>query len=64
VNNNGLAVIDFESWRPIFRQNWGALAPYKEVSYQIEKGRHPLWPQKWIEDEANEHDIVMWSEED
>jgi hyaluronoglucosaminidase len=64
VNNNGLVIIDFESWRPIFRQNWAALAPYKDVSYQIEKERHPLWPQKWREDEASKHSIVMWGEED
>lgn len=43
VNNNGLVIIDFESWRPIFRQNFGVLVPYKDVSYQIERERHPFW---------------------
>lgn len=43
VNNTGLIIIDFESWRPIFRQNWGVLAAYKDTSYQIERQRHPFW---------------------
>lgn len=43
VNNNGLAIIDFESWRPIYRQNFGSLAPYKDLSLQIERERHPFW---------------------
>lgn len=25
----GVGVLDFESWRPIFRQNFGVLTPYK-----------------------------------
>lgn len=43
VNNNGLIIIDFESWRPIFRQNFGSLVPYKDLSYKIERERHPFW---------------------
>lgn len=42
-DNSGLVIIDFESWRPIFRQNWGVLSAYKDVSYQIERERHPFW---------------------
>ncbi|CRL00802.1 CLUMA_CG014053, isoform A [Clunio marinus] len=52
INNNGLVIIDFESWRPIFRQNFGTLTPYKDVSYQIEKQRHPFWPKPYYEAEA------------
>jgi hyaluronoglucosaminidase len=54
VNNSGLVIIDFESWRPVFRQNWGVMKPYKGVSYEIEKERHPSKPQKTLEKEANE----------
>lgn len=43
VQNNGLIIIDFESWRPIFRQNFGALSKYKDVSYDIERQNHPFW---------------------
>lgn len=52
VNNNGIIVIDFESWRPIFRQNFGELKPYKEVSFNIERQRHPFWSKASIESEV------------
>lgn len=48
----GAAVIDFESWRPIYRQNFGSLEPYKELSLEIEKQRHPFWSKSDIEKEA------------
>lgn len=34
-DNDGLIVIDFESWRPIFRQNFGVLEPYKNLSKEV-----------------------------
>lgn len=37
----GLAVIDFESWRPIFRQNFGVLQQYKSLSIKKQKEKHP-----------------------
>ncbi|XP_057322010.1 hyaluronidase-like [Microplitis mediator] len=40
-NFSGLAVIDFESWRPIFRQNWAALLPYRYLSVRLERQRNP-----------------------
>ncbi|XP_055620483.1 hyaluronidase-like isoform X2 [Toxorhynchites rutilus septentrionalis] len=49
---SGIGVIDFESWRPIYRQNFGSLQPYKDLSMKIEKERHPVRPQKWLEAEA------------
>lgn len=51
-NYDGLAVIDFESWRPIYRQNFGSLQPYKDVSIEIEKGKHWFWNKKQLENEA------------
>lgn len=51
-NNNGLAIIDFESWRPVYRQNFGVLKPYQDLSEQIERKRHPLAPNQRIEAEA------------
>lgn len=53
VNNDGLAVIDFESWRPVYRQNFGTLQPYRDLSEKIEKKRHPFFPQSRIEAEAS-----------
>jgi Hyaluronidase len=61
VSNNGLIIIDFESWRPIFRQNFGVLAAYKDVSYQIEKERHRLWPKQRQETEVGKLMILLFS---
>ncbi|XP_012263256.2 hyaluronidase-like isoform X1 [Athalia rosae] len=52
VNFAGVAVIDFESWRPIFRQNWAALAPYRDLSTEIERDRHPFWDKNKVAHEA------------
>jgi hyaluronoglucosaminidase len=52
VTNNGLIIIDFESWRPIFRQNFGSLKAYKDVSIQVERQRHPFWTKGSIENEV------------
>lgn len=48
----GIAVIDFESWRPIFRQNWASLNRYRELSIEIERDNHPLWSNNAIKNEA------------
>ncbi|CAK1589429.1 unnamed protein product [Parnassius mnemosyne] len=54
VDFKGVGIIDFESWRPIFRQNFGVLVPYKDVSYEIEKKTHWWWPKTWVQDEAKQ----------
>lgn len=51
--NDGLAIIDFESWRPVYRQNFGTLQPYRDLSENIERKRHPLMPDRRIEAEAS-----------
>ncbi|XP_011301680.1 hyaluronidase-like [Fopius arisanus] len=51
-NFEGVAVIDFESWRPIYRQNWASLAPYRDLSVSIERKRHPWWSVKSINEMA------------
>ncbi|GAB0093057.1 Hyaluronidase [Sergentomyia squamirostris] len=48
----GIAVIDFESWRPVFRQNFGTLQPYRNLSVRIERERHPKWHHRQIVKEA------------
>lgn len=53
VNNDGLAVIDFESWRPVYRQNFGTLQPYKDLSVHMVRQAHPLWSDRRIEEEAS-----------
>lgn len=49
---NGIGVIDFESWRPIFRQNWASLEPYKTLSIKLERAKHPIWSDAAIKKEA------------
>ncbi|KAJ8686578.1 hypothetical protein QAD02_022372 [Eretmocerus hayati] len=51
---SGLAVIDFESWRPVFRQNWASLQVYREFSFEIERKRHPFWSERSIQKEASD----------
>ncbi|CAG9767753.1 unnamed protein product [Ceutorhynchus assimilis] len=51
-NNAGLAIIDFESWRPIYRQHWGKLLPYQTLSEHIERQKYSAWPEEWIKKEA------------
>ncbi|KAM3957241.1 uncharacterized protein ACR2FA_008801 [Aphomia sociella] len=51
---SGVGIIDFESWRPVFRQNFGVLVPYKDVSYEIERKLHWWWPKSWIQAEAKQ----------
>lgn len=50
----GVGVIDFESWRPIFRQNWASLQPYKDFSVQIVRRQHPFWDSRSVEQEAKQ----------
>ncbi|XP_076680463.1 hyaluronidase [Andrena cerasifolii] len=49
---HGVGVIDFESWRPIFRQNWASLQPYKELSVDLVRREHPFWSKSAAEQEA------------
>lgn len=55
VNNTGLLIIDFESWRPIFRQNFGVLQPYRDLSTKLVQDEHPFWTKKWCETEVRAH---------
>lgn len=48
----GIGVIDFESWRPIFRQNWVSLKDYQTESIKLEYKRHPFWSDAACKKEA------------
>ncbi|XP_043933544.1 hyaluronidase-1-like [Protopterus annectens] len=39
----GLAVIDWESWRPIWLRNWGSLKINIQKSFELVKKQHPDW---------------------
>ncbi|XP_041377914.1 hyaluronidase-1-like [Gigantopelta aegis] len=49
----GLAVLDWEAWRPYFYHNFDSLAVYKEKSVELVQARFPAWTNKTqIWDEA------------
>lgn len=47
--NSGLAIIDFESWRPIFQQNFDKFKIYKNYSIDIVKMKNPTWSREKLE---------------
>ncbi|XP_014293950.1 hyaluronidase [Halyomorpha halys] len=51
-NFSGIGVIDFEHWRPIWRENWGSLDKYKQLSLDTERKRHPFWSKTALENRA------------
>ncbi|XP_039547064.1 hyaluronidase-2 isoform X1 [Pimephales promelas] len=39
----GLAVIDWEEWRPLWKRNWGTKDIYRESSKQLVTKKNPTW---------------------
>ncbi|KAM9311719.1 hyaluronidase-1-like [Gastrophryne carolinensis] len=50
----GLAVIDWENWRPQWDRNWGAKDIYRNKSVELVKKDHPDWPITLLKKEAKE----------
>ncbi|KAL6458449.1 hypothetical protein MHYP_G00336790 [Metynnis hypsauchen] len=48
----GLAVVDWESWRPLWDRNWGSKEVYKQGSRALVKAKHPDWNPEQINEEA------------
>ena len=42
-NYDGLAVLDFESWRPLFEHNFDSLSVYQKASVDLVKQLYPNW---------------------
>lgn len=51
--NSGLAIIDFEYWRPVYRQNFGKLQPYKDLSIKLVKDANPTFSETEVKNEAS-----------
>ncbi|XP_038628498.1 hyaluronidase-1 isoform X1 [Tachyglossus aculeatus] len=51
-NYRGLAVIDWESWRPLWALNWDSKEVYRERSRALVKEAHPDWSSWQVEEEA------------
>ncbi|XP_074052149.1 hyaluronidase-1-like [Macrotis lagotis] len=50
----GLAVIDWESWRPLWARNWDSKNIYRERSREMIREKHPDWYSWWVERKATE----------
>ncbi|XP_006122657.1 hyaluronidase-1 [Pelodiscus sinensis] len=50
----GLAVIDWENWRPQWDRNWGNKTIYRNKSFELVKRRHPQWSEDKIRKVAKE----------
>lgn len=48
-NFQGLAIVDWESWRPIWDRNWDSKTVYQEASKALVKARHPEWRPEQVE---------------
>uniref|UniRef100_A0A224XEV3 Hyaluronidase n=1 Tax=Megacormus gertschi TaxID=1843536 RepID=A0A224XEV3_9SCOR len=48
-NFDGLGIIDWEKWRPIWDFNWGKMRVYKKRTMELMKKRHPSWPWKLVD---------------
>ncbi|XP_035886186.1 hyaluronidase-3 isoform X2 [Phyllostomus discolor] len=53
-NFSGLAVIDWEAWRPRWAFNWDAKDIYRQRSRELVQGQHPDWPAPWVEAAAQD----------
>ncbi|XP_034548285.1 hyaluronidase-1 [Notolabrus celidotus] len=45
----GLAVVDWESWRPVWERDWDSKQVYREGSKTLVKSRHPDWSPAQVE---------------
>ncbi|CAD6190115.1 unnamed protein product [Caenorhabditis auriculariae] len=51
-NYAGVAVIDIEEWRPLYKLNWGDKKVYQQESMRLVQQQHPGWPDNLIKQRA------------
>ncbi|KAM4651067.1 hyaluronidase-2 isoform 1-T6 [Discoglossus pictus] len=52
TDKDGLSVIDWEEWRPIWIRNWQAKDVYRSASRKLVTSRHPTWTPEQVNKEA------------
>ncbi|KAM8930287.1 hyaluronidase-2-like [Pelodytes ibericus] len=52
LGKDGLAVIDWEEWRPIWIRNWQNKDVYRQASRDLVSSRHPTWKLEKVGKEA------------
>ena len=48
----GYSLLDFESWRPLFKHNFDALSVYQKASEELVRKEHSDWNQTQVREEA------------
>jgi hyaluronoglucosaminidase len=48
----GLALIDWEAWKPVWGRNWDSRKIYQVQSIKLVQQQHPDWPQQTVLNEA------------
>ncbi|NXC35665.1 HYAL1 protein, partial [Campylorhamphus procurvoides] len=51
---SGLAVIDWEKWRPLWCRNWDSMKIYQEKSKELVQQQFPQWPSEKVEKVAKQ----------
>ncbi|KAK3749180.1 hypothetical protein QZH41_010364, partial [Actinostola sp. cb2023] len=51
-DHQGMAVIDWEYWRPVFDRNWDDQSIYRNMSMALVQQQHPSWSKWQIQNEA------------
>ncbi|XP_069500219.1 hyaluronidase-1-like isoform X1 [Ambystoma mexicanum] len=51
---SGLAVVDWEAWRPLWARNWNKMKIYRDRSTELITKLHPDWPHDRVVKEAQQ----------
>lgn len=51
---SGLAVIDWEKWRPLWVRNWASMDIYQQQSEELVWQQHPQWPPELVKEAAKQ----------
>ncbi|NXL61530.1 HYAL1 protein, partial [Chordeiles acutipennis] len=50
----GLAVIDWEKWRPLWIRNWDSMDIYRQKSEELVQQQHPQWTPELVKEAAKQ----------